>query len=667
MSRMLRNIVLVFLLACAGVLQAQQLKVIEFRADLTLTDAVKYPKEDFNGDRCGLIKLGLALPKTDIAFEGDIVSYEFKEGEWWIYMPRGSNWLTIKSKSSAYLPLRYEFEGLQGNVTYVMNVEKPSVGLEPEVISEQYLIFQIKPTDAVLEVNEQQWTVSSEGTARRFVRFGTYSYRVQAPNYYPETGTVTVNDPKNKKIVNVDLRPNFGWIEVKDGNAQGAAVYVDNAYIGKAPCKSEALKSGEHVVRIVKDMYAPYNEKVTVSDKETATLSPTLTADFARVTLSVDADAEIWVNEEKKGTRIWTGNLATGTYRIECRLASHEPTATTKEITNTMDGQTIILAAPKPIYGSLNVESTPDFAKIFIDGKVMGETPHFIPQLLIGQHELKLTKEGYADFIQAVTITKSERKQVLAILIDGLKDEETFTVNGVSFTMKLIEGGTFQMGAQKTNPSGQNYDNEAKDEESPVHSVTLSSYYMGETEVTQALWKAVMGTEPLYEGGWENRYGRGSEYPAYRVSWNDIQDFIRKLNQKTGKNFRLPTEAEWEYAARGGKKNNGNKYAGSNTIDRVAWYKDNSGNKTHAVKTKSSNELGLYDMSGNVCEWCQDWYGSDYYRESPSMNPQGPSSGFFRVHRGGSWVNNACRVSIRGIYDPGGKIYRIGFRLCLPR
>ena len=657
---MLRKFFIIMLMACAGMLQAQQLKVVEFRADLSMTDAVRFPKNDLNGERCGLIKLGLAMPMSDVVFEGDIVSSENKAGEWWIYMPKGSNWLTIKSKSNAYLPLRYEFEDIQSNVTYVMNVEKPSNGPEPEVISEQYLIFQIKPTDAVLEVDDQLWTVSSEGTARKFVKFGTYSFRVQAPNYYSETGTVTVNNPKEKKIVNINLNPNFGWIEVKGSSAQGATVYVDNAYIGKAPCKSEALKSGEHTVRIAKEMYAPYSEKVIVSDNKTTTISPTLMADFARVTLTVDADAEIWVNEEKKGTRSWTGNLATGTYRIECRLASHETKATTVEITNKMEGQTIILPTPTPIYGSLNVESTPDFAKIFVDGKAMGETPNFISQILIGNHELKLTKDGYADYTETITITKGERKQVTATLSKG-KPEETFTVNGISFTMKLVEGGTFQMGA--TSEQG----DDAYGDEKPAHSVTLGSYYMGETEVTQALWKAVMGTEPSFNGGWVNDCGRGNDYPAYRVSWNDIQEFVTKLNRFTGKQFRLPTEAEWEYAARGGKRSNGYKYAGSSNIGSVAWYTDNSGSKTHPVKGKNPNELGLYDMSGNVWEWCQDWY--DSYSNSTQTNPIGPSNGSFRVLRGGSWYNSArsCRVSCRYCSGPDHWLSISGFRLVLPQ
>ena len=162
-------------------------------------------------------------------------------------------------------------------------------------------------------------------------------------------------------------------------------------------------------------------------------------------------------------------------------------------------------------------------------------------------------------------------------------------------------------------------------------------------------------------------YFEGDALPVEQVAWNDCQEFIRKLNQKTGKNFRLPTEAEWEYAARGGKKSNGYKYAGSNDIGSVAWYTNNSDSKTHPVKGKSPNELGLYDMSGNVWEWCSDWYGS--YSSGSQTNPQGPSSGSLRVLRGGSWRSNAgyCRVSYRYFGGPGNRYFDSGFRLALPQ
>ena len=246
---------------------------------------------------------------------------------------------------------------------------------------------------------------------------------------------------------------------------------------------------------------------------------------------------------------------------------------------------------------------------------------------------------------------KSEKSEITTLEEEPL-ETQTITVNGVSFTMIAVEGGTFQMGA--TSEQG----GDADDDEYPVHSVTLSDYYIGETEVTQELWEAVMVSNPSYFSG--------SQRPVERVSWNDCQEFITQLNQLTGKNFRLPTEAEWEYAARGGNKSQGYKYSGSNTIGNVAWYGDNS-NSTHNVKIKSPNELGIYDMSGNVYEWCQDWYGYGSYSSNAQTNPTGPSSGSNRVYRGGSWYNSAsgCRVASRSFSSPGLRDGGLGFRVVL--
>ncbi len=235
----------------------------------------------------------------------------------------------------------------------------------------------------------------------------------------------------------------------------------------------------------------------------------------------------------------------------------------------------------------------------------------------------------------------------------------TVTANGVRFTMKWVKGGTFQMGA--TSEQGSDADSDEK----PAHSVTVSDFWIGETEVTQALWQAVMGNNP-------SRF-HGSNRPVEQVSWNDCQTFVNKLNSllsgqlPAGRKFRLPTEAEWEYAARGGNRSGHYKYSGSNNLGSVAWYDGNSGNTTHDVKTKNSNELGIYDMSGNVWEWCQDWYDSSYYGNSPRTNPTGPSSASDRVSRGGGWGSNAvcCRVSYRGRGDPTDANYYLGLRLAL--
>ncbi len=231
-------------------------------------------------------------------------------------------------------------------------------------------------------------------------------------------------------------------------------------------------------------------------------------------------------------------------------------------------------------------------------------------------------------------------------------NEQTFNVNGVEFKMIKVEGGTFSMGA--TSEQGR----DAYNDEKPVHSVTLSDYYIGETEVTQELWQAVMGSNP-------SEFKGNNQRPVESVSWNDFQEFIKKLNRLTGKNFRLPTEAEWEYAARGGKYSRGYKYSGSNDADEVAWYDDNSGRTTHSVKTKKANELGLYDMSGNVYEWCNDWYGD--YQSNSQTNPTGPSKGEYCVLRGGSWFNNdrCVRVSYRHINTSGYCIINGGLRLAL--
>lgn len=209
----------------------------------------------------------------------------------------------------------------------------------------------------------------------------------------------------------------------------------------------------------------------------------------------------------------------------------------------------------------------------------------------------------------------------------------TFTVNGITFEMIPVEGGTFTMGA--TAEQG----DDVQDDEKPAHQVTLSDFAIGKHEVTQALWSAVMDHKP--------RRIKGDDHPAEYISWEDCQDFIRKLNALTGKNFCLPTEAEWEFAARGGTRSKGYKYSGSDNLDEVAWYSGNSGHQTHPVGTKKPNELGIYDMSGNVYEWCADWYGN--YSSPSSSNPTGSTSGSSRLGRGGCCRAGAkfCRISYR--------------------
>lgn len=256
-------------------------------------------------------------------------------------------------------------------------------------------------------------------------------------------------------------------------------------------------------------------------------------------------------------------------------------------------------------------------------------------------------KKLQEEIIEKDRIHKQKSQKLTEAIITGLnKKKISPPIQSIVDNMVAVKGGTFQMGDAEIAP--------------PVHDVTLSDFQISKYQVTQEQWRAVMGSDPLNLG-----FKGCDQCPVERVSWNDIQDFIKKLNNLTGKNFRLPTEAEWEFAARGGSKSKGYQYAGSNTLNDVAWYGKNSDKKTHPVGQKRPNELDLYDMSGNVWEWCSDRFDKNYYKNSPTNNPKGAWAGILRVLRGGSWNNDSgiCRVSYRSRYDTYDRSFDIGFRV----
>ena len=265
--------------------------------------------------------------------------------------------------------------------------------------------------------------------------------------------------------------------------------------------------------------------------------------------------------------------------------------------------------------------------------------------------QIALTKETTA--IQQSTVSQPTVAQepVAQTPVTNVDNISIPVKDGISIDMVRVKAGTFTMGATAEMEK-------PWDGEKPAHQVTLTNdYYIGKYEVTQALWQAVMGNNP-------SKF-KGDNLPVEQVSWEDCQKFLSKLNRITGKTFRLPTEAEWEYAARGGKKSRGYQYSGSNNLSDVAWYCDNSGSKTHAVGTKQPNELGIYDMTGNVWEWCQDWY--EKYSSSSQLNPTGATNGSHRVNRGSCWygVAEVCRLSCRFDSPPDLRIYFRGLRLVL--
>lgn len=251
-------------------------------------------------------------------------------------------------------------------------------------------------------------------------------------------------------------------------------------------------------------------------------------------------------------------------------------------------------------------------------------------------------------------VDMSDATTLIDHVLNGVNNGSShiFIAHNVMIEMVRVEGGTFTMGATAEQAS------DAFSDELPTHKVTLSPFLIGKYEVSQTLWLAVMGENPS-----ENT---GINLPVDNVTWNECQTFITKLNELTGKNFRLLTEAEWEYAARGGNKSKGYKYSGSNNLGDVAWYIDNSNNTSHAMGTKAPNELGIYDMTGNVMEWVSDWKGS--YSSGAQTNPTGPDSGTYRVNRGGSYgnVERLSRITNRNSIDPNMSSKTMGLRLCLP-
>ena len=413
---------------------------------------------------------------------------------------------------------------------------------------------------------------------------------------------------------------------------------------------------GTYTYKVFLDNYYPAEGRFTLANKdETHTEQVVLRTNSATVTLTADTDAEIYVDGNLVGRRTWTGPMKAGTHQVECRQTNHRSSSQSITVAENETAK-INLTPPSPITGTLAITSRPLGAKILIDGQDYGKTPKNVSGLLIGKHVIELMADSRQGAKQEFEIKENEMTTIeleLAENVVSLADDQTFTVTGngetVSFKMILVDGGTFTMGATSEQGS------EADEGEKPTHQVTLSSYYIGETEVTQALWEAVMGSNPSYS--------KGANRPVEQVSWDDCQIFIGKLNSLTGKTFRLPSEAEWEFAARGGTKSRGYKYSGSNNLTTVSWYTDNSGDETHPVKKKKPNELGIYDMSGNVWEWCQD--GMQTYISTPQTNPIGENTDSARLLRGGSCINSAttCRVANR--FADKGSYRTFGFRLAL--
>ena len=591
----MRNILLSFVLLFAAISSAfaQELTVKSFKLAGSDLTAQTQPRKDLNDRNCALIKVGIGL--QGVQFEGGIMgNVENKTGEYWVYMPQGNRQLKVKHAN--YAPVMVTFADY--------GVEKLESNRTYELI------------------------ITASGNVIGPVDAGG--------NFY----ALTVS-PKDAKVS-------------IDGVLQSSS--TDGEY-------SAMLPYGGHTYKVEAGGYISKSGTFTISSSDMTPINVSLVSAMATVSVTCPTPAvSLYVDKKSVGMAPWTGSLKEGMHLIEVKKEGYRSQQRTINLSQQqkLDVAFNELAA---IQGNLSVNYKPFGADVYVDGKKIGQSPRVFNGIMVGNHKVEIKKDGYGTESKTVNILEGQTATLAGVLSTNASSSvasgtsssgNTITIpvkDGISIDMVRVEAGTFTMGAtaEMKDPYG---------EEKPTHQVTLTNdYYIGKYEVTQALWKAVMGNNPSCF--------KGDNLPVETVTWDDCQEFISQLNRITGKTFRLPTEAEWEYAARGGKKGRGCQYSGSNNLSDVAWYKDNSDSKTHAVGSKQANELGIYDMSGNVWEWCQDWYGR--YSKSSQTNPTGATSGSYRVLRGGSCFITAriCRSSYRRGNTPVNRDYSLGLRLAL--
>lgn len=504
----MKKIFLIFLISLTGLsLSAQELIVNEFKETTDLS-ARTNKRLDINGSPCALVKVELPLVGVVFDQKGQVLgNVAYQTNTYWAYMPAGSKHITISHPNYHTLDVvfaNYGIPYLSPSTTYVLTVTAPAIAGQPKVNTQQYVIFNITPTDAnaILELDGQQVSLT-DGKGNKRLPFGTYQYAIHSTLYHSVTGSVTVNDPQNKHIVNVVLRPAFGFlsipsvtsdyngtevyvndqrvgtipymsdrmksgtysvrlsnnyfddvretIEIVDnqtitlqpsptplygfisvpsiGNLTDASVYINGEYKGKTPYKSPKLKSGDYVVRVSKAKFNPVEQTLSIGRGETTTFSGSLSANYASISISVEKNAEIWINEEKKGAGTWNGDLEAGSYLVECKLAKHR--ATTKEIT-VIPGisQTVKMDTPAAITGTLDINCNELDADIYLDGKKIGTTPMIVSDCLIGKHALKITKEG-RQYTKEVDVVEDKECFINAVLEDICIAE-----NAITYTAK---------------------------------------------------------------------------------------------------------------------------------------------------------------------------------------------------------------------------------------
>ena len=385
-------------------LKAQDYKVLSMEcltSDMTAREQIK---EDERGRKCAVLRIATQYitpeQRKSFHFQCDHASFEVDHqivgGEIWVWVSPGLKTLEMRSTIGT-VDLHPAEYGITVEALNTYRIVLQGTGISPDnTITKQFLVFDVTPKDAMITVNNEPWPVT-DGYAQKYVDFGTYEYRIEAKDYHTFTSNVDVYDPDKKVTVKKSLEPAFGFLKIEGDDAvlSKANIYIDNAKNTEVLRTPQRLGSGQHTVRILHSMYIPFEQTVTINDNETNTLKVNLNANFASITLAVNAEAEIWVNGEKKGVRTWTGNLESGSYVIECRMKDCKSTRVEKIITADMNGQTIALEVPQPLTGILVLNSIPPMAEIYIDSERKGETPMRFNKLTVGKHSLRLVKQGY--------------------------------------------------------------------------------------------------------------------------------------------------------------------------------------------------------------------------------------------------------------------------------
>jgi len=502
---------------------------------------------------------------------------------------------------------------------------------------------------------------------------------------YASVDTTVIIDVDQTTTLDVTLPRLQASLSVTS-DPSGALVILDGEDLGVTPLTRTDLTPGDKTLAVMLDGYGAITQPVRLSTDEIAVINTYLVRLTGRIEVTTSTEgAEIFINGEflarYENSPLVRDGLEPGPYTVNAALDGYE---VSRNVIVESGRTAEVHLAINQHTGSIYLISTPNGASIKLDGRDTGVvTPGRLDDVSLGSHSITLRKAGFQDTTETVTVNLG-RTVTLAITFEekrasqasrSLQDSlDPLSISYGPFpgmTFVNIPGGSFMMGAQSD-------EIEANDNEYPLHHVTISSFEMMTTEVTQEIWAEVMRAsiqEQRDKAGKDLRIrGEGDDYPIYYVSWNEVQEFINRLNRRLdpGKRYRLPTEAEWEYACRAGTSSRYHTGDNESDLDWAGWYKVNSGQETHRVGQKASNAWGLYDMHGNVWEWCEDWYDSEYYDEmydyhnaTPHIDPQGPPTGSLRVMRGGSWFNNmqGCRSTVRARGRPMLRYSSCGFRL----